>query len=346
MLDVFVKFSTLRKLRLTAGIGFVAAVLGLLLANLQAGQLNRASSLGGILDGVLVGGGLAAYHLFVFNGGRSPLFRSLNFVQSLVLNTIAYTVCIIVMRTLGHALRGLYDHPLRAFEDPLLADTTIIVLVLSMIANFLLQISDLIGAGDLIRFVFGRYHQPRTEQRVFLFIDLVSSTSIAERTGPVPFLRLLDTLYRDMTEPILRTRAEVYKYVGDEIILTWTARRASVECLRFMRYLDDMLAARRSFYEAEFGIFPRFRAALHGGEVVSGEMGFLKKEIAYMGDVLNTTARIVEACRKLERPFLCSATVLPLLGDISGVSLRSVGRARLRGRAEPIFLFVPEAVAE
>jgi adenylate cyclase len=336
------KFTTLRKLRLTAGIGLGAAIIGLFLANVQAGHFNPTSSLGGILDGGLVGSGLAVYHLFVFNGGRSLLFRSLNFVQSLFLNTLAYTACIICLRTLGHILRGLYDHPLRALEDPLLAETTIIVLLLSMIANFLLQISDLIGAGDLVRFVFGRYHQPRTEQRVFLFIDLVSSTSIAERTGPVPFLRLLDTLYRDMTEPILRTRAEVYKYVGDEIILTWTARRASVECLRFMRYLDGVLAERRAFYEAEFGLFPRFRAALHGGEVVSGEMGLLKKEIAYMGDVLNTTARIVEACRKLDRPFLCSAAVVPLLGDTTGVALRSVGQARLRGRAEPVVLLVPE----
>jgi adenylate cyclase len=44
--------------------------------------------------------------------------------------------------------------------------------------------------------------------------------------------------------------------------------------------------------------------------VVTGEIGYFKHEIAYLGNTVNTPARIEEACRELQRPFLASADKL------------------------------------
>jgi adenylate cyclase len=41
------------------------------------------------------------------------------------------------------------------------------------------------------------------------------------------------------------------------------------------------------------------RAGLHCGPVVIGEMGSLKKEIVFLGDTVNTTARIQNSAGKL-----------------------------------------------
>ena len=56
-------------------------------------------------------------------------------------------------------------------------------LVLSLGFNLLYGVNDLLGQGVLFNFVAGRYRRPRVEERVLLFIDMESSTAIAERLG-------------------------------------------------------------------------------------------------------------------------------------------------------------------
>ena len=69
----------------------------------------------------------------------------------------------------------------------------------------------------------------------------------------------------------------------------------------------DRLAARGPGYERDFGCRADFRAGLHCGSVVIGELGYLKKEIALIGDSMNTAARIQEACRATGCRVLASA---------------------------------------
>ena len=37
---------------------------------------------------------------------------------------------------------------------------------------FVLQISDKLGQGVLINFLLGKYHQPKEEMRIFMFLDM------------------------------------------------------------------------------------------------------------------------------------------------------------------------------
>ena len=70
--------------------------------------------------------------------------------------------------------------------------------------------------------------------------------------------------------------------------------------------IEQALARAAPEFEREFGAVPRLRAALHGGPVITGEVGGSRRAIVYHGDVMNTTSRIEQATRDLERQFLVS----------------------------------------
>jgi len=77
--------------------------------------------------------------------------------------------------------------------------------------------------------------------------------------------------------------------------------------------------------------------------VVFGEVGVLLKEIACLGDVLNTAARITSECRETKRPLLLSYEVASRLTIFS--HLEHVGDVQLRGKEQTVSLYgVPAAV--
>jgi len=57
--------------------------------------------------------------------------------------------------------------------------------------------------------------------------------------------------------------------------------------------IKTLLAA---YYLSKYGRVPVFKAGIHGGKVMALEVGSVKKELAYLGDIVNTTARIQGEC--------------------------------------------------
>ena len=134
----------------------------------------------------------------------------------------------------------------------------------------------LLGFRMLRNLLTGRYVRPRREQRAFLLIDMKNSTGVAERLGPVRFHELLNDFFRDIAEAALECEAEIHKYVGDEAILTWPADRAArstATCSPVPSSLRDFIAANARQYRRRFGVVPEFRAAMHCGEIVAGQIG-------------------------------------------------------------------------
>ena len=54
----------------------------------------------------------------------------------------------------------------------------------SILLNFILQVNKKFGQGELWAVMTGRYFKPKVEKRIFMFLDLRSSTSYAEKLGP------------------------------------------------------------------------------------------------------------------------------------------------------------------
>ncbi|MCF1439262.1 MAG: adenylate/guanylate cyclase domain-containing protein, partial [Shewanella sp.] len=65
---------------------------------------------------------------------------------------------------------------------------------------FIEQVSLLVGPRVLINIGMGKYHKPRYEQRLFLYLDMVSSTTHAETLGDYRFSRLIQDSFSLLTE--------------------------------------------------------------------------------------------------------------------------------------------------
>jgi adenylate cyclase len=187
--------------------------------------------------------------------------------------------------------------------------------------------------------LFGRYRYPRAERRLFLVLDVVGSTTLAERLGPERFLAFLNRWIHVLTEPLLASKGRIYRYVGDEAILTWEwTAGAADRALAFAVDATRAVAADTEIWKRDFGEVPRMRIALHGGPVIAGEMGDIKREIAFLGDTLNTTSRIAGEARRHDALVLASAEAIEGAGLPAGLHRRDLGPVALRGKAEPVTL--------
>jgi adenylate cyclase len=102
------------------------------------------------------------------------------------------------------------------------------------------------------------------------------------------------------------------------------------------------LQRRTNFYKKKFNVIPSFKAGIYLGDVTTGEIGALKKEIFFTGDVLNATARIQGMCNHYHAELLVSGELVRQLQLKNGVIAKSLGTSILKGRAKPMELFALE----
>ena len=295
----------------------------------------------GAVVGAVCGVVFSSLEGLVFQGDAGARLRRRPFLVYFSVRSAVYVVLIVMIEALGASLlngrRGLADLGLLDVAFGLAA---------SVVGNLMYSIADLLGPGVLIAFAAGRYHRPRHEERALLFIDLRGSTAAAERLGEARFLDLLDAFIIDVSQAIVQNGGEIHKYVGDEIIAAWRLKpgRNDAGIVRACFAARERLAARRDAYKRDFGVGADFRAALHGGAVAVGEIGLFKKEIALIGDSMNTTARILDACRALDRHTLASSALLDRLDGLpASITPCAIAPLPLRGKAKPLELIALEA---
>lgn len=198
----------------------------------------------------------------------------------------------------------------------------------------------LVGGRALVNVMIGRYRRPIREERVLLFLDLVGSTTLAEKMGEVRVQDLLTRFFYDIDKAIVAHGGEVHAYVGDEVIVTWpvtaTPQRACIECFFA---IEDRVAALAGQYSKEFGLVPEFRAGIHAGPVVISECGDSRRQVAYFGDTVNVAARLQAHCKEAGRSLLVSGELFRLLPKASDLAIDALGPTQLRGRAAPIEIF-------
>lgn len=214
-------------------------------------------------------------------------------------------------------------------------------LVLSL---FYSEISEFIGQSALISFFTGKYHNPVEEERIFMFLDMKSSTAIAEKLGHLAYFSLLREYYNCFTNPIVEYEGAIYQYVGDEIILSWEFHgderdNRSIDCFFAMK---ERLQERAAWFSDKFGLTPTFKAGIHYGKVTTGEVGTIKKEILFSGDVLNVTARMQGLCNHYNTDLIVSAELLKQLKQPTDYDAQFLGVAELRGKQEKQELYMVE----
>jgi adenylate cyclase len=211
-------------------------------------------------------------------------------------------------------------------------------IVVGLLINFINQVNKKYGPGVLLPLLLGKYRNPKEEERIFLFMDLKSSTSIAEISGHLKYSAFIRDSFVDINSVLGKYNAQIYQYVGDEIVLTWTigegTRNAS--CVQFYFACEARFIEKTDYYITQYGQIPQFKAGLHMGKVTVVEVGDIKRDIAYHGDTLNTAARIQSVCNNYNKKFLISGYVLKNTSIEKYFKTESLGMVMLKGKTEPV----------
>ena len=103
-------------------------------------------------------------------------------------------------------------------------------------------------------------------------------------------------------------------------------------------FRESLLRNSQNYFK-NFGVKPEFKAGLHFGKVISAQIGDIKREIVYNGDVLNTTARIQSECNKYQRDCLVSGILMNRLKPMDGFKWERIDAVTLRGKETQVELF-------
>lgn len=211
-------------------------------------------------------------------------------------------------------------------------------LLFVFLINFLISVSQKFGPGLLVDLLTGRYYRPRSDELVFLFLDLNDSTRIAEKLGHNDYSRFIKECIHELTPVILKYKARVYQYVGDEVILYWKIKDAvqKQNCLNSFFHFDGILRRQESYFTSKYGEAPKFKAGMDAGTVTLTEIGDIKREIAFHGDVLNTAARLEKKCNEFGEPFIISQHIIDKVGLDSTYHFKLLSDLPLRGKTESL----------
>ena len=295
------------------------------------------SALSGVANSVLIATPIIWFELKSERPGALRQLRRLPLAAYFSIKVVFYLVVIMASLLLVRLLVAPFLPP-RTADDATLRNSIIFAVAMSLFANVTIEMGLLLGFGTLKNLLTGRYVQPKKEQMTFLLIDMKDSTGLAERLGPIRFHELLNDFFRDVADAALECGAGIHKYVGDEAILTWPADRglADGDCLACPFVARDFIVARGERYRSRFATLPEFRAALHCGEIVAGEIGDLRREIAYIGDTLNVAARLLDAAKTLGHDVLISADLLTRAPLPAGITAEPLPTLTVRGRVAPL----------
>jgi class 3 adenylate cyclase len=298
-----------------------------------------------LVTGLLIG----TFEILYFN----KLFATRTFTKKIIYKSAAYLIIIALFIISLSAIsnvnelhqsffsKQVWDNVLLFVFDYSFFSVTIYIGSIIVVSQFYNEVSENIGQGVLLNFFTGKYHRPTEEERIFMFLDMKSSTTIAEHAGHIQYFELLKEYYSDLSAPIVEHSGEIYQYVGDEIVVSWKTGEGlkNNNCIQCFFAMKDSVQKQAVKYNQKFGVLPEFKAGFHIGKVTTGEIGALKKEIIFTGDVLNTTARIQGLCNAYQSDILISGTLLKKLSLENSFQIRSLGENELRGRGEKIELF-------
>ncbi len=286
--------------------------------------LSAMLNMGSGLFGALVGGSFLIFYINV-------KYQDKSYGYTVLAVTCSFILIVLFIHMIFEVL-GLTD------TDRLLKNGLVWAFVVA-ITQLLLQINSKFGQGIFWNIIRGKYNTPREESRIFMFLDLNSSTAIAEELGDKKYHEFLKEIFIDVTNPILDNRGEIYQYVGDEVVVAWKYDDGikGNKCIQCFFDVKAQLEKKKEKYLSHYGLIPSFKAGIHCGIVMAGEIGIIKRDITYSGDVLNTTSRIQEMCREFHAEVIVSADLAEAL-QLINFDAQTLGSIRLRGRVKEIQL--------
>lgn len=277
-----------------------------------------------LLGAVIVGLIGSSFIVFIEIWLARPILRQMKFSNLIIFKSTLYTVFFITVilmvvtieRSIEEGISTYKYVQSESFYNLVWKEDMHIMIIYSLAATigFILvyQISRKMGQGVLWNFIIGKYHHPREEERIFMFMDINNSTSLAEDLGDIEYNKLLSNFFFDITDSIILNYGEIYRYVGDEVVVSWKPKKGiqNAYCIRAFFQAKQAIHFNREKYLNSFGLIPSFSAGFHIGKVIIGEIGEIKSQISFLGNVMYETAEMEKNCKKYQTNNLISGKLL------------------------------------
>lgn len=300
------------------------------------------------IAGLLIG--VTFYFLeFRFFKKRWPYSRSWSFILKFIIFSIVIILASLLIQSFTNYLTGrstLSDAFVQAsyfIGTDLFFSLYVYLILLGITLNFFRELGNRFGHGIIFNYLSGKYREPVEENRIFMFLDLNKSTSIAEKLGHVKYSRFLNKCFGDLSELLPSFQGEIYQYVGDEAVITWNTDQLTNPLKPLLLYsaFETKLLKNQSDYLEKFGVIPSFKASVNCGKVSVTMVGGTRKEMAFHGDVLNTASRVLELCSKLRKKMLITDAFSSLLQENQHVSTIYLKDLFLRGKNDKTSIYEP-----
>jgi adenylate cyclase len=274
------------------------------------------------------------------------IFRKRSFGFNILLKSILYIISLGLVFILIFYFFSVFNIISQELIDnfntflslPLILSFTIYCLLFVFLINFINSVSQKFGPGLLFDLLTGKYYHPRSDELIFMFLDLKDSTRITEKLGHSNYSRFIKECIHELTPVILKYEARVYQYVGDEVILYWKIKTGvkQLNCLNAFFAFAEILEKQASYFNSTYREAPTFKAGMDTGIVTLTEIGDIKREIAFHGDVLNTAARLEKKCNEFGEHFIISERVLEKLDRDNAYQFKLLSDLPLRGKTESL----------
>ncbi len=284
-----------------------------------------------LVQGLLYG--LLYIFLDRFVRKRIPLIRLM--AMSLLLQLVTVIVVFFLLFYVFTAI-GVFNTSISLIEFlqlPLIWVGLLYTIIVNFFISIVISINLMLGKGNLMKFMSGKFYTPKEEELIFMFLDLRSSTTLAESLGHIQYSQMIQDCFYDLAV-VEKYGASVYQYVGDEAVLTWTYNEGieNDTCVRAFYAFKDQLDRRSEYYLAKYNVEPKFKAGMNSGIITVAEVGEFKREIAYHGDTINTAARLEGECNRLKADLVISEKLLKAMDVESWAASKFEGEILLKGK--------------
>lgn len=208
-------------------------------------------------------------------------------------------------------------------------------------AGLLLSLS--LGVGRIkvieltekIRKLFGKYVDDEIRDKIIvdgkgksekvqlgvLFIDIKNFTSVSENHSPEKITGMLNTYFNIIAQKIHSNQGIIDKYIGDGLMAVFglgkdgatacnNAHKCSKEILQIIPFIQAELE------KSNLPVIEGIRIGVHYGFVIAGDIGSEERvNYTFIGDTVNTAARLESYCKELKTNYLISASVYGLLNE-------------------------------
>ncbi|WP_227006112.1 adenylate/guanylate cyclase domain-containing protein [Marinifilum sp. N1E240] len=273
---------------------------------------------------------------------EKKILKKVSFGKTILIYIFSYLLTIIFLISFAIRLTtrildsefNLQVYSSRILEDDMLL-LTVYWFIVIFISIFIKEIDKKLGPGNLWKFLGGKFYSPVEESKIFMFLDLKSSTPIAEEIGHIQYSKFIQDCFQDL-DVVTKYKAEIYQYVGDMVVLTWPIKIGlhNSNCLKTFFAFKAALNNKSGYYKNTYGHIPEFKAGLNMGKIVAAEVGNIKTEIAYHGDVINTAARIQGECSRLNIDILISENIQDSLIHDPSLKFEEIEKIQLKGKQE------------